>query len=259
MTVLYQIQNLSFAYGDKTILDEISFEVASGEFLGILGPNGCGKTTLIKLLSGVLKPTRGRILLNQKELENYPRKEIARQVGVLPQDNLIDFPFRSLEIALMGRAPYLGNFRWEGPKDLAIVRAAMEQTDCWQFAHQDIRSLSGGERERVLLARALSQEPTVLLLDEPTTHLDLQHQQRAFRLLQNLHKEKKLTFIVVLHDLNFASQSCKRLMLLKDHKIHSLGTPAEVLTGETIREVFGVTVQVKKNEGFQNPWVIPQW
>jgi iron complex transport system ATP-binding protein len=255
----YEIKNLSFCYGEKIILRNFSCEIRSGEFLGVLGPNGCGKTTLIKLLSGVLVPDSGHIQFNGKDLRGYSRREIAQQVAVLPQDNLIDFPFNALEVALMGRAPYLKNFRWEGPKDLAIVREAMEQTDCWRLAAQDIRSLSGGERERVLLARALSQQPKVLLLDEPTTHLDLQHQRDTFHLLRRLHREKKLTLVVVLHDLNFAAQSCDRILLLKDQGCNAIGTAESVLTSEKIQEVFGVPAQVQKTGTDQRPWIRPEW
>jgi iron complex transport system ATP-binding protein len=255
----YQIKNISFSYGEKIILREISATIQDGEFLGLLGPNGCGKTTLIKLLSGVLKPNSGMVQFMGKDLKTYSRNEIARHVAVLPQDNLIDFPFTALEVALMGRSPYLGNFRWEGPQDLAIVREAMEQTDCWHLAGQDIRSLSGGERERVLLARALSQRPKVLLLDEPTTHLDLQHQRETYRLLQRLHRENKLTLVVALHDLNFAAQSCDRLLLLKDQQIQALGNPEDVLKVDKITEVFGVPVQVQKFESEKRPWIRPEW
>ena len=255
----YKIKNISFSYGEKNIFVDISARIQDGEFLGLLGPNGCGKTTLLKLLSGVLKPKEGTIEFLQKDLREYSRKEIAHHIAVLPQDNLIDFPFTALEVALMGRAPYLVNFRWESAEDLAIVREAMEQTDCWHLARQDIRSLSGGERERVLLARALSQQPKVLLLDEPTTHLDLKHQRETFHLLQRLHREKKLTLIVALHDLNFAAQSCDRLLILNQGSAATLGTPEQVLTSEKILQVFGVPAVVEKSAAGQRPWIRPEW
>lgn len=255
----YEIKNLSFSYEEKNIFREISGEIRDGEFLGLLGPNGCGKTTLLKLLSGVIKPSSGEVKLFGKDLGKYSRNEVAKQVAVLPQDNLIDFPFSVLEVVLMGRSPYLGNFRWEGPEDTAVVREAMEQTDCFHLAGRDIRSLSGGERERVLLARALSQQPKILLLDEPTTHLDLQHQRETFYLLQRLHREKKLTLVVALHDLNFAAQSCDRILLLKDQRWNALGPPEAVLTPEKIAEVFGVPVQVQLLATEKRPWIRPEW
>jgi len=243
----FEFDQVDFHYEEKDILVDLSFSLPSNEIVGILGPNGCGKTTLLKLMAGVLKPSRGNILLKGKALHSYPRKSLARIVSVLPQDTWVDFPFTALEVVLMGRAPYLRNFQWETQGDLDIARANMELSDCWNFAHQDIRQLSGGERERVLLARALTQEPEVLLLDEPTTHLDLKHQAETHHLLEKLRREKGLTILTVLHDLNFASRICQRVLLLHDKKLLAAGSPQEVLQPPMLQKLYGVEVKVLRD------------
>src|SRR5262249_49924472 len=149
LCMIYQFNNVDFSYEAKPILRGLSFPVTEREFVGILGPNGCGKTTLLKLMAGVLKPSAGTISLLERPLPNYPRKALARIVSVLPQETFLDFPFTALEVVLMGRAPYLKTFQWENARDLQVAREAMEWTDCWNLAQQDVRSLSGGERERV--------------------------------------------------------------------------------------------------------------
>lgn len=241
--MIYDFKNVAFRYEAKPVLRELSFAIRAGEFLGILGPNGCGKTTLLKLMAGVLRPSEGSLHFEGRALESYSRKSLAQNISVLPQETFVDFPFRALEIVLMGRAPYLRNFQWESANDHRIAREAMERTDCWGLAEQDIRSLSGGERERVFLARALAQQPRILLLDEPTTHLDLKHQVEIYRLLRDLHREQGLTVITVLHDLNFANLACQRVLLLGDGNIQAEGPPQEVLEPERIRQVYGVEVQ----------------
>lgn len=237
---IFNFNNVSLAYGETTVLRDLNFSVAAKEFVGVLGPNGSGKTTLLKLMAGVLKPTRGSISLKEKNIRDYPRKALAKIVSVLPQETLLDFPFTALEVVLMGRAPYLKTFQWETAHDLEIAEAAMNATDCWEFASRDVRSLSGGERERVLLARALAQEPQVLLLDEPTTHLDLKHQLETYRLLKRLNQQEGLTLIAALHDLYFASQSCGRILMLSQTRLRADGPPPEILAPQMVEEVYGV-------------------
>jgi len=243
MSMIYEFSDVALAYEQKSVLRDLSFKIGAGEFVGILGPNGSGKTTLLKLMAGVLKPSAGTIQFEGRHLETYTRKALAQRVSVLPQETFVDFPFRAIEVVLMGRAPYLRTFQWESAEDLRLARDAMARTDCLELADQDIRSLSGGERERVFLARALAQQPRVLLLDEPTTHLDLKHQVEIFRLLQELHAEQGLTLITVLHDLNFAALSCQRVLLLGERRLHADGRPEEILQPSLIREVYGVEVE----------------
>jgi iron complex transport system ATP-binding protein len=251
------LEGVSFSYGAAPLFRDLGFTVRSGEFIGLLGPNGCGKTSLLQLIAGVSRPERGRILLQGKSLNEIPRNEIARMVSVLPQETFVEFPFTALEVVLMGRSPYLKRFQWEGPRDLEIAQEAMRLTDCLEFAERDVRSLSGGERERVLLARALAQEPKILLLDEPTTHLDLKHQSEIFRLLRKLHVQQGLTLIVVLHDLNFAATACQRLLLLAGGRLQADGAPADVLKAGTIREVFGAEVWAGREEKSGRPFFLP--
>lgn len=257
MSAILSLENVGFGYGGSPLFRDLSFSVQAGEFVGLLGPNGCGKTSLLQLIAGVSPPAKGRISLQGRPLHEIPRSEIARSVSVLPQETFVEFPFTALEVVLMGRAPYLKRFQWEGPRDLEVAHEAMRLTDCLEFASRDVRSLSGGERERVLLARALAQEPKILLLDEPTTHLDLKHQSEIFRLLRKLHVEQGLTLIVVLHDLNFAATACQRLLLLGGGGLKADGAPAEVLQAETIREVFGAEVWAGIEEKSGRPFFLP--
>lgn len=254
---LVEFQNVNLSYEDNLILRDLNFTIQPGEFVGLLGPNGSGKTTLLKLMCGVLKPDRGKVLLQGKDLAHAHRKEVARTVSVLPQENYLDFPFSCLEVVLMGRSPYLKTFQWETATDLEIAHRAMKQTDSSEFANRDIRSLSGGERERVLLARALAQEPSILLLDEPTTHLDLKHQYEIYQLLQRLH-DQGLTIMVVLHDINFAAQACSRVLVLNESGIAADGSPQEVLQAERIGEIYGVPLNALALPGSNLPLFFPK-
>lgn len=258
MTTVYALDNVSLSYDALPVLKDLGFAIREREFVGVLGPNGCGKTTLLNLLAGVLRPSAGEIRLYGRELRDYSRREVARIVSVLPQETFIEFPFTALEVVLMGRAPYLGSFQWESPRDLEIAREAMRLTDCLGFAERDIRLLSGGERERVLLARALAQEPKVLLLDEPTTHLDLQHQAEIYRLLKRLHAERDLTLVVVLHDLSFAATACGRLLLFAEGRLKADGGPEAVMRPETLREVFGTEVLSGTHPETGRPYFLPK-
>jgi iron complex transport system ATP-binding protein len=256
---LYSLRDVSLAYDERPVLRGLNLELGAGEFVGILGPNGCGKTTLLNLLAGVLRPSGGEILLRERPLREYGRNEVARLVSVLPQETSVDFPFTALEVVLMGRAPYLKRFQWESEADLEIAQAAMRLTDCWEFRARDIRSLSGGERERVLMARALAQEPQVLLLDEPTTHLDLKHQGETYRLLKRLHRDRGLSIVAVLHDLNFAASACQRLLLLAEGCLKADGKPSAVLQPATIREVFATELLSGLHGETGRPYFLPRF
>lgn len=254
---VYALEEVSLAYEIMPVLHGLDFNIEEREFVGVLGPNGCGKTTLLNLLAGVLRPSSGSIQLLDRDLARYSRRETARIISVLPQETFVEFPFSALEVVLMGRAPYLGPFQWERPRDLEIAREAMRLTDCLDFAHRDIRLLSGGERERVLLARALAQEPRVLLLDEPTTHLDLQHQGEIYRLLKRLHQDQGLTLVVALHDLNFAASACSRLLMFANTRLIADGPPVEVMQPRLLREVFGTEVLTGIHPQTGTPYYLP--
>jgi len=256
--ILLNLQNVSFAYPDRSVLDQISLELPAGAFWGLLGPNGSGKTTLLRVMGGTLRPSRGEVDLLGRPLSEYRSRERAKTIAMVPQDFDVAFPFTALEVVLMGRWPYLKALSWESAEDLKAAREAMAATDCLSFAERPITELSGGEKERVLIARALAQNPQILLLDEPITHLDLKHQLQIHELLLKLNRERGIALVVVLHDLNFATLACERILLLKEGKLVKSGGPDEVMTPETLREVFGVEVLLDRHPKTGRPFYLPR-
>lgn len=244
MNIAIETKNLSFAYGDRAVLDGVSLSVEKGEMIGVLGPNGSGKTTLLKILSGVLTGN-GEVELNERDIRSYGRRELSRLFAVVPQESQVQFPFTVAEIVLMGRASRHHPFGLEGEPDLEAARKSMEVTETLSLADRYLHELSGGEKQRVMIARALAQEPEILLLDEPAAFLDLKHQLRVFELMRRLNRERGLTIVAALHDLNLAALFFPRLVLLGGGKIFRDGGAREVLTEETIREIYGVEVRVQ--------------
>jgi iron complex transport system ATP-binding protein len=251
------MERLEFAYGRTPILAGLDLSIAGGTITGLLGPNGSGKTTLVRLASAVLQPKTGRILLFGDDLASLSTRERARRVAVVPQETYPVFDFTVEEIVRMGRAPHLGLLGFEGPRDRAIARQAMERCEVAQLAARSFRALSGGERQRVMLARALTQEARLLLLDEPTAFLDLKHRLAVYALLGKLHRDNGLTVVVVSHDINLAARYCDRLVLLRCGAIAADGAPAEVLRPEPIRAVYEVDVEVGTDPSSGRPFVIP--
>ncbi|MBI2963033.1 MAG: ABC transporter ATP-binding protein [Deltaproteobacteria bacterium] len=243
-----RLEDVRFAYRDRSVLDGVSFEVERGERFGLLGPTGSGKSTLVRLLSGVLRPSAGRISVGGRDLGGYPPAELARRVAVVPQETALDFPFSVLEVVLMGRAPHLGGFGFEGDRDVEAAESAMTRTGVADLAGRFFHELSGGEKQRVVIARALAQEPEVLLLDEPTTSLDIRHVVEIFELLSALSRERGMTLVVVLHDLNLAALYLQRLAFLKHGRLYACGPPEEVMTYRTIRDVYETDVYVHRND-----------
>ncbi len=238
-----EVQDLSFEYRTDKIIEDINFELQQGQILGIIGPNGSGKSTLLKLISNILPYQQGKIKLFNKNLINYKRKELAKRMAVLPQNTQIDFDFKAREIVEMGRYPYINYWRGLSQEDHRIVNQALAMTNIFDLVEKRIKNISGGERQRVLLARALAQDPSLLLLDEPTAALDINYQLEIFKILEKL-VTKKVTVVIVLHDLNLASQYCDRLILLKEGTIHKEGSPQEVITTANIEDVYGCKVNV---------------
>jgi iron complex transport system ATP-binding protein len=244
-TPFLEIKNLSAGYPGKPVLRDISLDVRPGELLGVLGANGCGKSTLVKTVSGLLKPSGGEIKLEGRDLLKLRADERARLMTVVSQSPNLPAAFTAAEIVLMGRTPHLGAFQQEGPEDWEIVREAMEKTDCWQMATRPVGELSGGERQRVLFALALAQQPRLLLLDEPTTYLDINYQTEIMDIaLRWLAEEPGRGALAIFHDLNLASQYCKRIVLMAKGSILAVGSPAEVITETNIRQAYGAAVIV---------------
>jgi iron complex transport system ATP-binding protein len=239
-----RLDKVSLGYGKRIVLDNISLEVKPGEMLGIIGPNGSGKSTLIRGITRLISPSSGQIFLNGQNIASMSRGDLARLIAVAPQNAVLPELFTAFEVVLMGRTPHLGLFRYEGEKDLAIVRNAMEVTQTTAFAERRVGELSGGERQRLIIARSLAQEPKVILLDEPTAHLDINYQIETLSLIRQLCLEQDLIVASALHDLNLAAQYCDRLVMLSNGKIYCQGVPKAVISSQNIREVYGAEVCV---------------
>ncbi|NMB40680.1 MAG: ATP-binding cassette domain-containing protein [Firmicutes bacterium] len=215
--------------------------------MALIGPNGAGKSTLLRCISRLLRPARGTVCLDDRDLHKIPLQETATLMSVVPQDTAVDFDFSVEEIVAMGRYPYLGRFQKESRKDKEIIRKAMKTTGVANLAGKAVSNLSGGERQRVIIARALAQEPELLLLDEPTANLDINYQVEFMELIQKLNREKGITVIAAIHDLNLASQFFDTFLLLADKKILSIGKPEEVLTEENIYKAYRAPAVIQRN------------
>jgi iron complex transport system ATP-binding protein len=250
---LLSVDDLSFAYRDRTVLSRISFSVDAGEVLGLVGPNGCGKTTLIKCVDGMLSPQEGKVVLGGRDLGGMHRREVARAMAYVPQSAGNQTASTVFETVLMGRRPYLN---WTvSPGDEERVAAALDLLDLGGLAFRKVAELSGGERQRVMIARALVQETGVILLDEPTSNLDIRHQMAVMEVLHGLAEEKGLAVVIALHDLNLAATYCHRLLVLAEGSIYGYGAPEEVLTPEMLGSVYGIEAVVKQD--LPAPYVVP--
>jgi len=250
-----EVLGISCSYAAEPVLEGVKLSVRKGDFLGIIGPNGSGKSTLIKAISRVLKPAQGTVYLDGREVYSMSPREAARLMAVVSQMTGINFDFTVEEIVLMGRHPHAKNLRKETREDLAKVGWALEVTKTSHLRKRLITELSGGELQRVVIARALAQDTSVLLLDEPTSHLDINHQVEILDLIKELNRNQNLTVIVVLHDLNLASQYCDLLILLNRGRIHAMGKPCEVVTQKNIRNVYRSPVIIKEHPVYGCPQV----
>jgi iron complex transport system ATP-binding protein len=253
---MLSLQDVSVSYGGKPALENMTIEVAQGEFVGILGPNGCGKTTLLRVATGTLIPETGEIRIESRDLRLIARRQLARTVACLPQHPAVDLAFTVYELVLMGRSPHVSRIGGETKRDLEIVERAMAQADVLHLAERPITELSGGERQRAYLAMCLAQEPRLLLLDEPTNHLDLRHQLSLLDLIVTLNRQARMTVIAVFHDLNLAAEYCNRLVLLHAGRVVAAGTPGNVLTTEMIQNVYEVPVLVARNPFSGSPQIV---
>jgi iron complex transport system ATP-binding protein len=254
---LLQVNDINFYYGTKRALENVTFTVEEGEFFGVIGPNGSGKTTLLRCISGIFKPQSGVIRFSGLNLQNLSKRDVAKNVAMVPQSSSINFAFTALEIVMMGRNPHVGRFRMENQRDYQVVENAMKLTNTEQLASRLITTLSGGEQQRVIIARALAQEPKLMLLDEPTVHLDINYQLGIMELIRKLNKDNGITIIAVFHDLNLAAQYCDRLMLMENGKVASIGDINQVLTSENIRKAYHVNILVKEHPLTSSLYVIP--
>ncbi len=252
-----RIKNIEFSYESTRILDDITFEVKSGEFLGIMGPNGSGKTTLLRCISNVLSPQVGTVLIDDESIQKFSKKEVAKKIGVVPQTSNVDFAFTVSELVLMGRTPHTERFKTETRKDFRIAEKAMKLTNTLHLADRTFDEVSGGEKQRIIIARALAQEPEILLLDEPTVYLDINSQIEILNLVRDLCEQKKIVVISVFHDLNLAAQYSDKLILLDKGLVTSKGSPTEVLTPENIKETYDLDVIIKRHPITNTPYVTP--
>ncbi|MCH7999260.1 MAG: ABC transporter ATP-binding protein [Chloroflexi bacterium] len=251
------MRNLTVAYGARVALRDVSLSLPVGELLGLVGPNGSGKTTLIRAVSGVVAPQAGGVSLDGDDALRLSPKEVALRVAVVPQNPHLPPAFTALELVLMGRTPHLKLLQSEGQGDLRAARRAMLATDTWELAGRRIGELSGGERQRLLVARALAQETPLLLLDEPTAHLDVGHQAATLRLMARLCRSEGKAVLAAVHDLTLAAQFCHRLVMLHQGRVIAEGTPGEVLTRERLRQVYGASLHVLSHPVTGRPVLAP--
>ena len=251
----YRLVDVNFSYNGIPVIEGLEMEIKAGSFLGLLGPNGSGKTTLLKLLSGILVPQKGTVYLNGREVSKIPAQERAKLLGVVPQESHFDFPFSLQEVVAMGRYPYLDWWGRLSSKDRQKIDEALHLTGLFAIKDNMITNLSGGEKQRGIIARALAQEPLILLLDEPVSNLDIRYQQEIFELLNALNREKGITIIIISHDLNLAAQYCTSLALLGKGLLKAYGAPQKVLNEKLIEEVYGVKVELAINEKTKRPQV----
>jgi iron complex transport system ATP-binding protein len=258
MTIL-EANDVSFAYerGGARVLDRVSVRVPRGGIVGLLGPNGSGKTTLLRLLSGTLAPASGGVVLDGRSIAAMPRREIARRIAVVPQETHSAFDFTALEIVMMGRYPHLGAFELEGGADLAIAREALAATGTTALEARRFATLSGGEKQRVVIASALAQASDVLLLDEPTASLDLGFQLDVAALLGRLNTERRVTMVVSTHDLNLAAALCGSLVMLRAGHVIAAGDTRSVLTSCNVRALYGVDAEVVDHPRARHLTVVP--
>ena len=255
-TVL-QIRNVSFQYQATPILNDVNIEVHAGEIFGVIGPNGSGKTTLLRTINGLLTPKPGEILINGINIHQLSIQQRARLIASVPQARELPVTFSAWDVVLLGRTPYL---QWSGTptkNDRQIAEAAMQTTNTWHLRDRYINQLSGGEQQRLLLARAITQDTPILLLDEPITHLDLKHQVSILKQIHRLANENQLAVVITLHDLNWAAQFCQRIGVLSQGSMVAQGEPNQVLDENLLSQVYQTPVKIIPYPGNGKPLVLP--
>jgi iron complex transport system ATP-binding protein len=252
-----ETQALSYAYGDSRVLRGVDFRCEPGEIVGVVGPNGSGKSTLIRVLSAVAGGYGGSARVDGREVRDIPRVELARALAVVPQEPSFTFPFTALEIVLMGRHPHLAGLSFEASADLALAKECLERCGAGELATRPIQELSSGERQRVVFAKALAQQPRALLLDEPASFLDIRHQVELYDIVRELAQDRGTTVLTVLHDLNLAAEYCDRIYLIRKGTVEAEGPTADVFTYANLTRVFDTEVYVDTNALTGKLLVIP--
>jgi iron complex transport system ATP-binding protein len=255
--VVIEANDLRFSYGKNIILDGINFSIEKGKLVSIIGPNGSGKTTLLRNMSGALKPSAGSIKLWDKDITCYKKKELAKHIAYVPQSTMVDFGFTVMDIVLMGRSPYIGRFGSETHGDMEVAKDAMEMLGVLKLKDKKITQISGGERQRAAIACALAQTPEVIMLDEPVSNLDIQYQVQVLNLLKNLCLEKGMTALLVLHDLNLASEYSDMVILLNCGRIEHMGSPYDVMTVPVIEKAYNTKIYMMTNPISGKPYLMP--
>lgn len=253
MTAL-SVESLNFKYSTEDVLKMITFQVPKGSFVSILGPNGSGKTTLLKSLSHLLKPQSGVIHLKDRNLKDYSHKELARTIAVVHQNQPTEFDFSVEDVVLMGRYPHLRQFQSEGSKDHEVARSAMKRTAITHLKDKNLKHISGGERQRVMIARALAQESDTLLLDEPISHLDIKYQLEILKMCRDLSHDKEMTVVTTLHDINMAARFSDYIILMRSGEIIEMGPPEDVITPSNIHLVYDVAAEVSQINNHLQVW-----
>lgn len=255
-TIILETRNLNWSYGQQKVLDNINIKIKKNCFCGLIGPNGSGKTTLIKNISRILVPEKNTVYIYGKDICLYSPKEFSKLAAYVPQNTNVEFKFSALDVVLMGRSPYLNRFESESMIDIDIAREAMLATNTWHLKDKSISRLSGGEKQRVVIARALCQNTQVIILDEPVSHLDLQHQIELMKLLRQLCNEGNKTVIMSIHDLNLASEFCDDIILMNRGKVFDCGKPENILDSKKIKQVYGIDVIIASNPVTGKPYII---
>jgi iron complex transport system ATP-binding protein len=257
MEISVEAKNLFYSYGGTLVLDDLSFAVSRGELFIVIGPNGSGKTTLMKIIAGLLKSEKGILEIKGRAIGSYKHKTLARQIAFVPQQVPTDFPFIVSDVVLFGRSPHLGTFGLESQKDIDFAKKAMEFTETSHLTDRRMDQLSGGECQRVFIARAICQDPDIIILDEPTASLHIAHQMRIMDMMEKMKQEKKITAIMVSHDVNLAAMYADKLMLINQGQLVKYGAPRDVLTYETLESVYGCALLVDENPLGKQPRVTP--
>jgi len=252
-----KINNLKWSYHKSQILKGIDFEFRKNCFYGIIGPNGSGKTTLLKNITKILLPQKGTIFINNEDIIDMKNIKVAKIISVVPQSTNLEFEFSVMDVVLMGRNPHIRRFNSESATDIEIAKKAMDLTNTWHLREKSITKISGGERQRVIIARAIAQQAKIMLLDEPVSQLDIHHQVEILNIIKDLNRREMITVITVLHDLNLASQYCDYLLLMDEGKVIKHGLPEQIITPENILKAYGIKVYITKNPITKSPLVIP--